>query len=79
LQKIDFKLVNALAGLVETSLFSGIPVKALLEHYTIYLHTKLLYTQRNKNETSFSDKKTIWRTYYIKTGENTEENYHSDL
>ena len=37
-------------------------------------YSKLLYGQRNKNETIvLSDKTIIWRTYYIKIGKNTEQ------
>ena len=36
-------------------------------------YSKLLYNQRNKNETiRFSDKTTVWGAHYIKISEDTE-------
>ncbi len=36
-------------------------------------YSKSLYSQRNKDETIVGDKATIWRTYCIKTSEDTEQ------
>ena len=37
-------------------------------------YSKLLYNQRNKNETILSsDKTTVWGAHYIKISENTEQ------
>ena len=43
-------------------------------------YSKLLYNQRNKNETiRFSDKTTVWGAHYIKIRRHRIENYyHSD-